>query len=81
MNHPVGAQTDVRKMKIKKLIAVCGLLLIGVRYAILLAALLTLFDLLPVFGLGCALVPWGLFEIAAGTSGRGFALLLLFLFL
>lgn len=30
MNHPVGAQTDVRKMKIKKLIAVCGLLLIGV---------------------------------------------------
>lgn len=58
-----------------------GFLCLRIRYAILLAVLLTLFDLLPVLGVGCALVPWGIFEIACGDGGRGFALLLLFAFI
>lgn len=55
-----------------------GLWLIGVRYTLLVAALLTLLDLLPVFGVGTALIPWGIYEIAVGHAERGFALLLLF---
>ncbi len=55
-----------------------GFLLIGIRYAILMAALLTLLDLLPILGVGSALVPWGIFELSAGHGERGFALLLLF---
>ena len=55
-----------------------GFLLMRERYAVLLAALLTLFDLLPVLGVGCALVPWALYLLAAGQGARGAFLLLLF---
>lgn len=55
-----------------------GFLCIGIRYAFLTAALLTLLDLLPVLGVGFVLVPWGILSIAAGAGARGFALLLLF---
>ena len=55
-----------------------GFLCIGIKYAFLTALLLAMLDLLPVIGVGCVLAPWGIFLIAVGEGGRGFALLLLF---
>ncbi len=56
-----------------------GFLLLGVRYAFLLALLVALVDLLPILGVGCALCPWAAVCLMMGQTGRGAGLLLLWL--
>lgn len=46
-------------------------------YIVLPALLIALVDILPVFGVGMVLVPWGLIELLRGNGGRGGALLAL----
>lgn len=60
-------------------ITLVGLLLLGVRYALLLALLLAVLDLLPVLGVGCALIPWSVSCFFLGRSGLGIGLLVLWL--
>ncbi len=55
-----------------------GLSLIGVKYALLMALIIAVLDLLPVIGIGTVLIPWGIFMLIAGESRIGIGLLILY---
>lgn len=55
-----------------------GLLLLGVRPAVLLAGLTALVDALPIFGSGTVLIPWGAWALLRGDLVLGLGLLLLY---
>ena len=55
-----------------------GFFILKVRYAVLLAVVTAIVDMLPVLGTGTVLVPWGLVCIIIGDSGRGIGLLALY---
>ena len=50
-------------------------LLLGVRSAVILAAVTAVIDALPVFGTGVVLLPWALYCLLLGSSRRGLGLL------
>ena len=54
-----------------------GLFLLGRRYALLLALLLALIDMLPLFGAGVFVVPGGIFLILSGDTASGVGLFIL----
>ena len=53
-----------------------GFLLLRVPAALLVAAATALIDALPVFGTGTVLVPWALYCLLTGETGRGIGLLI-----
>ncbi len=55
-----------------------GFLLLNVGSPAVLAAVVAVIDLLPVFGVGTVLVPWSLFSFLLGDVWRGVGLLVLF---
>ena len=55
-----------------------GFFLLGIRYAFLLALLTAFLDILPVLGVGVILVPFAVFLLAVGQTGRGIGLLILY---
>lgn len=55
-----------------------GFLLMGQRYALLLAAVIALVDALPVFGTGTVLLPWAAVCLLAGQAPRAVALAALY---
>ena len=55
-----------------------GLLILGVRYALVIALVIAAVDILPVLGIGIILLPWGFLEIILGNAGLGIGLLVLF---
>lgn len=55
-----------------------GLLLLRVKYALLLALVFAVFDMLPLIGVGTFIVPWSIFEFIVGNTGVGIGLLVLF---
>ena len=55
-----------------------GFLILGIKYAILLAVIFALLDMLPLIGIGIFMIPWGIFELIFGSSGLGVGLLVLF---
>ena len=55
-----------------------GFLIIGVRYAFLVALLTALLDLLPVIGSGAVLLPWSIFAFLSGDVHVGAGLLILY---
>lgn len=55
-----------------------GLLLLRERYAFLLAFLIALMDILPVLGVGTALLPWAIFRLLGGNTWGGVGLILLY---
>ena len=65
------------------LMAICffellaAFLLLGVRPAVMLAAVTALIDALPVFGTGVVLVPWALYCLLLGPTRRGLGLLVI----
>jgi sporulation integral membrane protein YtvI len=66
-------------MLITFVIILSGLLLLGQRYALLLAALIALLDILPVIGVGTVLVPWSAWGFISGDAHLGAGLAVLFL--
>ena len=56
-----------------------GFLLIGFRNPFLLAALISVFDILPVVGCGGILIPWTLISFIIGNTGNGIGLALLYI--
>ena len=56
----------------------CGFALLRTGYPFLLALLGASLDILPVLGVGTVLIPWGLFALLAGNTGRGVGLLILY---
>jgi sporulation integral membrane protein YtvI len=59
-------------------LALAGLLLLKVDYAVIMALLIVVVDILPILGTGSVLVPWGIISIANGNSGLGIGLIVLF---
>lgn len=56
-----------------------GLLLLRVEYAFLFAIIIAVLDLLPIIGVGTALVPASVFCFLSGNRGLGIGLIILFL--
>ena len=65
-------------MAVVCLILTAGFLVLGVRFALLWAVLISLLDFLPVFGTGTALIPWGIIQILDGEYAFAAGLLLLY---
>ncbi|WP_101909104.1 sporulation integral membrane protein YtvI [Marasmitruncus massiliensis] len=52
-----------------------GLILLKVNYAVLLAAMISLVDILPVLGTGTILIPWGIIAMMIGKTSFGAGIL------
>ena len=55
-----------------------GFWIIGVEYALILALLISLIDVLPILGVGTVLIPWGVYSIVMADYRLGIGLLLLY---
>lgn len=55
-----------------------GLTLIGIRYSVLIAACISIFDILPVLGTGGIMIPWGVANLVIGDYKLGLLLLLVY---
>ncbi len=55
-----------------------GLNIIGIDHAILIAAVIAVFDILPVLGTGGIVIPWAILSMIRGEISTGLALLLLY---
>lgn len=55
-----------------------GLTVIGVRYSLLMAAIISALDILPVVGIGVVLIPWGAWLLITGNKAVGIGLLVLY---
>ncbi|WP_232058223.1 sporulation integral membrane protein YtvI [Cohnella abietis] len=56
-----------------------GLLILGTAYPLAIALLIVVVDILPVLGVGSALIPWAIYQIIIGDTYTGVGLILLFL--
>lgn len=56
-----------------------GLLILGNKYAVIWAILISIFDFLPIFGAGAILIPWGVMKLFTGTYIYGIGLILLYI--
>lgn len=55
-----------------------GLTLLGVEYALLMAIVISVVDILPILGTGAVLVPWAIFAFMASNTPLGVGLLVLY---
>lgn len=80
LRHLVGVYfiAQFKIMAVVGVILVVGFLVLGVKYAVLLAFLIAFLDFLPVFGTGTALLPWGLYKLLGGQYAFAAGLLLLY---
>ncbi|MED4727914.1 sporulation integral membrane protein YtvI [Aneurinibacillus migulanus] len=60
-------------------LALTGLLILGVKYALLLSLLIVIVDILPILGTGSFLVPWAIYSFATGNSHLAVGLIILFI--
>jgi sporulation integral membrane protein YtvI len=60
-------------------LAFSGLVNLDVRYAVAIAFLIVLVDILPVLGTGSVLVPWAIYTFLTDNAGLGIGLLILFI--
>ena len=58
-------------------VMVVGFLILRVENLVLLATVIALLDLLPLIGVGTVIVPWSVFELVLGNTGRGIGLIVL----
>lgn len=66
-------------MLITFVIMLVGLLILGVKRAFAVAAIIALFDLLPILGVGIILVPWSACAFALGNGAMGVGILVIFI--
>jgi len=59
-------KAQLQIMVVVFVILLIGLFIGGVRYLILLAFLIALLDVLPLFGTGTVLIPWGVYQLLVG---------------
>lgn len=55
-----------------------GFLLLGIDYALILSFIISVIDILPVFGVGAVLIPWAIVLLVAGNYKTGVGLLILY---
>ena len=65
-------------MLVTFIIMLFGFLVLGVKYAVLLAFVVALLDALPLIGVGTVLVPWSIYNLILGELGLGIGLVVLF---
>ena len=65
-------------MLITFVIMLFGFLVLGVKYAVLLAFIVALLDALPLIGVGTIIVPWSIYQIFFGKLSLGVGLIILF---
>ena len=56
-----------------------GFWILRIKYALILALAVSFVDLLPIFGTGTVLIPWGIAELIADNPFIGFGLLILYI--
>lgn len=56
-----------------------GLMLLNVKYALIIAAVTALIDILPVLGSGTVLIPWAAFSALSGNTSRAVGLMVLYI--
>lgn len=56
-----------------------GFLILGVKHAFLIAALVAIVDILPVLGTGTILIPWALISLISGQFGMAIGLVILYI--
>jgi sporulation integral membrane protein YtvI len=61
------------------LLALIGLLLLQVKYAVVIALLIVIVDILPILGTGSFLVPWAVYNFLTGNPHLAIGLVVLFL--
>lgn len=78
--HIVGGyfMAQFKIMVIVMAILFVGFLILQTKYAVLLAILIAILDMLPFFGTGTALVPWAVFKLLSGDYKIGIGLLILY---
>ncbi len=72
-------QAQVILSTITYLVSLIALVILGVRYAMALALLIIIVDILPILGTGSVLVPWGIISLTQGKMFLGFGLIILFI--
>jgi len=56
-----------------------GFLILGIKNGIWLSAVIAVVDILPVFGVGTVLIPWGIINMILGNNFHGVGLIILYL--
>lgn len=56
-----------------------SLYILGVKFAVVIAALITVVDVLPILGTGTVVIPWGIICLVFGNVGRGIGLLVMYI--
>ena len=80
LKYAVGGyfRAQFKIMGIVAVILAVGLLVMGIDYAVLLAAVIALLDFLPMLGTGTILLPWALFCALSDSLPRAAGLLILY---
>ena len=80
LKYAVGGyfQAQFKIMAVVGLILLCGVLILGVDYAFLLAILIAFLDFLPFFGTGTALIPWAVYKFFVMDIKIAIALLIIY---
>ncbi len=55
-----------------------GLTILGVQYSIILAAIISIVDILPILGVGTVLIPWAIISLLLGNWGMALGLVILY---
>lgn len=78
--HIVGGyfMAQFKIMAVVMALLFLGFLILQVKYAVLLAVLIAILDMLPFFGTGTALVPWAIFKLLSGDYKVAIGLLVLY---
>lgn len=71
-------RAQVIMVSINTTIAITGLHLLGAEYALIMGLVIGFFDILPVFGPGTVLIPWAIWNFAAGNIKFGISLAALY---
>ena len=80
LKYAVGGyfKAQFKIMAVVFLILFAGLAAFGVRYAVLLAFLISFFDFLPFFGTGAAMIPWALYQFLMGNYKMAIGLVIIY---
>lgn len=60
-------------------LSLAGLMILGVKYALAIALIIVVVDILPILGTGSVIVPWAAYSFFHGDSKLGFGLLILYI--
>ena len=80
LRYAVGGyfKAQFKIMGVVFLILLIGMAVLGVRYYVLVAFLISFLDFLPFFGTGTAMIPWGLYKFLMGDYKMAVILIVLY---